>query len=46
MIVSDDFKPNCALIILDFLIRHGMIDPDTGACDNADDDYGGDNDDD
>ncbi|GMT41262.1 MAG: DUF4743 domain-containing protein [bacterium] len=25
---SEDFKPNCNLVILDFLIRHGLLDPD------------------
>ena len=30
LIVQDNFKPNCAFIILDFLIRHGFITPDTG----------------
>jgi len=25
---SDEFKPNCNLVILDFLIRHGLIDPE------------------
>ncbi|XP_031570665.1 nudix hydrolase 20, chloroplastic-like [Actinia tenebrosa] len=29
MIVTDEFKPNCALVILDFLIRHGVISADT-----------------
>ncbi|GAB1602646.1 nudix hydrolase 20, chloroplastic-like isoform X1, partial [Argonauta hians] len=28
-ILEDDFKPNCALVILDFLIRRGFITPDT-----------------
>ncbi|XP_074926891.1 uncharacterized protein LOC116817287 [Chelonoidis abingdonii] len=27
-IISGDFKPNCALVALDFLIRHGHIQPD------------------
>lgn len=27
-IISDDFKPNSALITLDFLMRHGLITPD------------------
>lgn len=27
-IASGEFKPNCAIIILDFLIRHGVIKPD------------------
>jgi len=25
---SDDFKFNCALVVIDFLIRHGLIEPD------------------
>jgi 8-oxo-dGTP pyrophosphatase MutT (NUDIX family) len=25
--VSDDFKPNCALVAIDFLVRHGWLDP-------------------
>jgi len=24
------FKPNCALVILNFMIRHGIITPDSG----------------
>uniref|UniRef100_V9L4U2 Nudix hydrolase 20, chloroplastic-like protein n=1 Tax=Callorhinchus milii TaxID=7868 RepID=V9L4U2_CALMI len=28
-IVDSDFKPNCALVVLDFMIRHGFIQPDT-----------------
>ncbi|XP_005989276.1 thiamin pyrophosphokinase 2 [Latimeria chalumnae] len=28
-IATSDFKPNCALVALDFLIRHGHIEPDT-----------------
>ncbi|XP_072025538.1 uncharacterized protein [Amphiura filiformis] len=27
-IASTEFKPNCALVVLDFLIRHGYISPD------------------
>ncbi|XP_075704484.1 uncharacterized protein LOC142708448 [Rhinoderma darwinii] len=27
-IATEDFKPNCALVILDFLLRHGHIQPD------------------
>ncbi|XP_078520858.1 uncharacterized protein LOC144785877 isoform X2 [Lissotriton helveticus] len=27
-IATTDFKPNCALVVLDFLIRHGFLDPD------------------
>ncbi|CAB1329745.1 unnamed protein product [Coregonus sp. 'balchen'] len=30
VLVSDDFKPNCAMVVLDFLIRHSYIQPDTG----------------
>ena len=30
MIASGEFKPNCAIVILDFLIRHGIIQPDDG----------------
>ncbi len=26
---TDDFKPNCNLVVIDFLIRHGNIDPET-----------------
>lgn len=26
---TDDFKLNCNLVIIDFLVRHGVIDPDT-----------------
>jgi len=29
LIATDEFKPNSALVILDFLIRHGFIEPDT-----------------
>jgi hypothetical protein len=25
---GDDFKFNCALVVIDFLIRHGLIAPD------------------
>lgn len=25
---SDDYKPNCCLVIIDFLIRHGCITPE------------------
>jgi len=25
---SDEFKPNCALVVIDFLIRHGFITPE------------------
>ncbi|XP_044175270.1 uncharacterized protein [Acropora muricata] len=27
-IATDDFKPNCALVVLDFLIRNGFVSPD------------------
>lgn len=30
LLISDDFKPNCAMVVLDFLIRHSYIQPDTG----------------
>lgn len=26
---TEDFKPNCNLVVIDFLIRHGIINPDT-----------------
>ncbi|KAK3741579.1 hypothetical protein QZH41_012520 [Actinostola sp. cb2023] len=29
-IVLKEFKPNCALVVLDFLIRHGEVNPQTG----------------
>ncbi|XP_059179434.1 uncharacterized protein LOC131958427 [Physella acuta] len=29
LIIGDNFKPNCAAICLEFLIRHGFINPDT-----------------
>ncbi|KAM9475285.1 thiamine pyrophosphokinase 2 [Clarias gariepinus] len=29
LIASDDFKPNCAMVVLDFLIRHSVIEPDS-----------------
>lgn len=29
LLATDDFKPNSALVVLDFLIRHSFIDPDT-----------------
>lgn len=29
-IATDEFKPNCALVVLDFMIRHGLITPDNG----------------
>lgn len=25
---TEDFKPNCNLVIIDFLVRHGLLDPD------------------
>ena len=25
---SEDFKPNCNLVILDFMIRHGLLNPE------------------
>ncbi|XP_060592122.1 uncharacterized protein LOC132746866 [Ruditapes philippinarum] len=28
LIIAEEFKPNCALTIIDFLIRHGYITPD------------------
>ncbi|XP_077473267.1 thiamine pyrophosphokinase 2 [Stigmatopora argus] len=28
LIATDDFKPNCAMVVLDFLIRHSFIEPD------------------
>lgn len=32
LMATDDFKPNCAMVVLDFLIRHSFIDPDTETC--------------
>ncbi|XP_020486024.1 thiamin pyrophosphokinase 2 [Labrus bergylta] len=29
LLASDDFKPNCAMVVLDFLIRHSFIEPDS-----------------
>ncbi|KAK5609895.1 hypothetical protein CRENBAI_013540 [Crenichthys baileyi] len=29
LLATDDFKPNSAMVILDFLIRHSFIEPDT-----------------
>ena len=29
-IATDEFKPNCALVVLDFMIRHGLVTPDNG----------------
>lgn len=28
-LARDEFKPNCALVMLDFFIRHGILTPDT-----------------
>jgi len=25
---GDDFKPNCNLVVLDFLVRHGLLNPE------------------
>ncbi|CAF1354154.1 unnamed protein product [Adineta steineri] len=27
-IIKDDFKPNCGIVVLDFLIRHGFVTPE------------------
>uniref|UniRef100_A0A3Q0RKP4 Thiamin pyrophosphokinase 2 n=1 Tax=Amphilophus citrinellus TaxID=61819 RepID=A0A3Q0RKP4_AMPCI len=32
LLATDDFKPNSALVVLDFLIRHSFIEPDTEPC--------------
>lgn len=32
LVATDDFKPNSAMVVLDFLIRHSFIEPDTGWC--------------
>ncbi|XP_031732794.1 thiamine pyrophosphokinase 2 [Anarrhichthys ocellatus] len=32
LLATDDFKPNCAMVVLDFLIRHSFIEPDTEPC--------------
>ncbi|KAI9532715.1 hypothetical protein NQZ68_029281 [Dissostichus eleginoides] len=32
LMATDDFKPNCAMVVLDFLIRHSFIDPDIETC--------------
>ncbi|KAL6120073.1 uncharacterized protein ACO6RY_04508 [Pungitius sinensis] len=32
LLATDDFKPNSAMVVLDFLIRHSFIDPDTEPC--------------
>ncbi|XP_013880226.1 thiamine pyrophosphokinase 2 [Austrofundulus limnaeus] len=29
LLAGDDFKPNSAMVVLDFLIRHSIIEPDT-----------------
>uniref|UniRef100_UPI0037E82564 thiamin pyrophosphokinase 2 n=1 Tax=Semicossyphus pulcher TaxID=241346 RepID=UPI0037E82564 len=29
LLAADDFKPNCAMVVLDFLIRHSFIEPDS-----------------
>jgi hypothetical protein len=29
-IINDNFKPNSAIVALDFLIRHGFITPEQG----------------
>ena len=28
MATTEDFKPNCCLVIIDFCVRHGFITPD------------------
>ncbi|XP_077368036.1 thiamine pyrophosphokinase 2 [Festucalex cinctus] len=28
LLATDDFKPNCAMVVLDFLMRHSFIEPD------------------
>uniref|UniRef100_A0A3B1IS53 Thiamin pyrophosphokinase 2 n=1 Tax=Astyanax mexicanus TaxID=7994 RepID=A0A3B1IS53_ASTMX len=30
LLASEEFKPNCAMVVLDFLIRHSVIHPDSG----------------
>lgn len=32
LVATDDFKPNLAMVVLDFLIRHSFVEPDTGWC--------------
>uniref|UniRef100_A0A3B4TAI9 Thiamin pyrophosphokinase 2 n=1 Tax=Seriola dumerili TaxID=41447 RepID=A0A3B4TAI9_SERDU len=32
LLSTDDFKPNSAMVVLDFLIRHSFIEPDTEPC--------------
>ncbi|KAI4897154.1 hypothetical protein NFI96_015198 [Prochilodus magdalenae] len=29
LLASEEFKPNCAMVVLDFLIRHSVIEPDS-----------------
>lgn len=29
LVASDDFKPNSAMVVLDFLLRHSFLEPDT-----------------
>ncbi|XP_026881665.2 thiamin pyrophosphokinase 2 [Electrophorus electricus] len=29
LLVCEEFKPNCAMVVLDFLIRHSVIEPDS-----------------
>ncbi|XP_004086388.1 nudix hydrolase 20, chloroplastic [Oryzias latipes] len=29
LLATDDFKPNSAMVVLDFLIRHSLVEPDT-----------------
>lgn len=28
-IATEEFKPNCALVVLDFMVRHGFVTPDS-----------------
>ncbi|KAM4562780.1 thiamine pyrophosphokinase 2 [Odontesthes bonariensis] len=32
LLATDDFKPNSAMVVLDFLIRHSLIEPDAEPC--------------
>ncbi|XP_041859080.1 thiamin pyrophosphokinase 2 [Melanotaenia boesemani] len=32
LLATDDFKPNSAMVVLDFLIRHSFVEPDTEPC--------------
>ncbi|XP_061590763.1 thiamin pyrophosphokinase 2 [Cololabis saira] len=32
LLATDDFKPNSAMVVLDFLIRHSFIEPDSEPC--------------